>query len=754
MVKNKRNFFWRRNERLFLLTGLGLTLIISGYFLYFPHAPMLNEGKPSVEDVYADRNLIIQAGIDEVKTGEVRELEAARIKDIYDLNFDAQKLILADLNSFFDKLSELKQAQGLSEADALSLLKGELSDEISDWDLKAFLETQDISSLRGTAITTAGKLFTYAIVSDSTMDGWVENGVKIASVRDLATLAETDRSTTEIMSLEQAVKKIEVFVSEKPDVNRRVKSALTALIRIYLKPNLYINREETIRRREEAKNKVAPILKNLEVNKGMKVADKGLPITREQILILKELNRLRGQREGIWSILGLWLVTVVSLALLCLYLKLYEPKIYTDNKQLYLLSLLVLMAVFSAEVMGRFTDYALLIPIPAIAMLISMLVSPRISFVLTAMLSLFAGMVTGGKFEITLVSLLGGLVGIYSVIHVRLRSHILRAGLLTGIANLFCILALGWLNHKGSSLLWKEAGLGMANGLSSSFIVMGLLPVFESIFKMTTNIRLLELTDMSRPALKELILKAPGTYYHSLIVGNLAESACEAIGANSLLARVGSYYHDLGKIDKSEYFLENQTGSESRHDNLTPTMSRLIILNHTRRGLELAKKYNLDHVLVNFITEHHGTGLMYFFYQRALEEIKEGVSEISFRYPGPKPQSKESAIVLLADSVEAASRTLSKPSHSKLKEMVHEVINSKFIDGQLDECELTLKDFHLIAESFVRVLQGRFHTRISSEKNEGEEKHARAKDNDKKPESGAQDKSYTIEEIYKKGASI
>ena len=181
---------------------------------------------------------------------------------------------------------------------------------------------------------------------------------------------------------------------------------------------------------------------------------------------------------------------------------------------------------------------------------------------------------------------------------------------------------------------------------------------------------------MNRPALKELILKAPGTYHHSLIVGNLAETACEAIGANSLLARVASYYHDLGKIEKAEYFLENQTKDESLHDSLSPAMSRLIILNHTKKGVELAARYKLDRVLLDFIAEHHGTGLMHFFYQRALEEIGDGVSEVGFRYPGPKPQTRESAIVLLADSVEAASRTLSSPTHAKLVEMVHLVEKS------------------------------------------------------------------------------
>ncbi|MBN1353060.1 MAG: HDIG domain-containing protein, partial [Candidatus Omnitrophica bacterium] len=219
---------------------------------------------------------------------------------------------------------------------------------------------------------------------------------------------------------------------------------------------------------------------------------------------------------------------------------------------------------------------------------------------------------------------------------------------------------------------------------------------------------------LSNPLLKELTIKAPGTYHHSIQVGNLAEEACDAIGANSLLARVGSYYHDIGKKEKAGYFVENEGTSASKHDKLTPSMSALIITNHTKDGIEIAKKYKLNRAITDFINQHHGTSLIYYFYQRALEKVKSDseLKEEEFRYPGPKPQTKETAIVLLADSVEASSRMLSDPTPARIKSLVQKIINNKFIDGQLDECDLTLKDLHNISESFVRVLTGVFHSRL------------------------------------------
>ena len=266
-----------------------------------------------------------------------------------------------------------------------------------------------------------------------------------------------------------------------------------------------------------------------------------------------------------------------------------------------------------------------------------------------------------------------------------------------------------------------SAVLFFINGVVCGIAVVGLLPVFEYLFGRITNISLLELSDFNQPVLKRLMLEAPGTYHHSLIVGNLSEAACEAVGANALLARIGAYFHDIGKIEKSEYFSENQNLGVTKLEDLTPSMSKLIIINHVKEGEALSKRYRLNIKITDFILQHHGTSLVYYFYRRALENEEEdkNVSEEGFRYPGPKPKSKETAIVLLADSVEAATRSIKDPTPNRIEQEVHKIVNNKFIDGQLDECELTLKDLEKISGIFIRLLTSIYHARITYPKAAG-----------------------------------
>jgi hypothetical protein len=268
------------------------------------------------------------------------------------------------------------------------------------------------------------------------------------------------------------------------------------------------------------------------------------------------------------------------------------------------------------------------------------------------------------------------------------------------------------------SLLTAETvvsiGLGMAGGLLAGILATGIIPIIEIIFNYTTNIKLLELADLNQRALRELIISAPGTYHHSIIVGSLVEAAAEVIQANPLLSRVSAYYHDIGKIKKPLYFVENQKGGENKHDKLLPSMSSLILISHVKDGMEIAKRNRLGKSIQDIISQHHGTSINYF-YQKAKElnaGAEQTVSEKDFRYPGPRPQTKEAGLVMLADAVEAASKTLTEPTPARIQNMVNRIITNIFTDGQLDECELTLKDIHLIAQSFIRILNGIFHARV------------------------------------------
>ncbi|HYL81264.1 MAG TPA: HDIG domain-containing protein, partial [Candidatus Acidoferrum sp.] len=243
----------------------------------------------------------------------------------------------------------------------------------------------------------------------------------------------------------------------------------------------------------------------------------------------------------------------------------------------------------------------------------------------------------------------------------------------------------------------------------------GLLPLLEQSFGRTTNFTLLELSSLDEPMLKHLILTAPGTYNHSIMMGTLAEAAAEAVGANALLCRVGAYYHDIGKTRHPSYFIENQPDAVNRHDKLAPSLSRAIVMSHVKEGIEMARAYGLPEVLVDMIPQHHGTRLVSYFYHRAKETCDpdlQAVKEEDYRYPGPKPQTREAAIIMLADAVEATTRSLTDPTPARIRGSVQKIINNIFVDGQLDECDLTLRDLHLIANSFVRILTGVFHHRV------------------------------------------
>jgi len=346
--------------------------------------------------------------------------------------------------------------------------------------------------------------------------------------------------------------------------------------------------------------------------------------------------------------------------------------------------------------------------------------SLELSFLFSLFISLLGASIDGGNYNLGISLFAGSLSSAMLSYRVRRRSQVIRAGLLAGIVQF----AVAFIMEREQSF-FVLSGLDLnllkiclLNGFLSAAIVSGFLPLFEHIFKVVTNISLLELSDFNRPLLRKLILEAPGTYQHSLVVANLSEAAAESIGANSLLARVGAYYHDIGKMIKPEYFVENLVTYKDVHQKLKPSMSKLIIVNHVKEGIELAKKNRLNPRIIDFIPEHHGRSLIYFFYRRAKELEPEGKHEEEYRYPGPRAQSKETAIVGLADTVEALSRTLEEPTPARIEEMVREVVRKRLMEGELDESNLTLKDLEKITQSFIRILNAIFHTRINYPKDE------------------------------------
>ncbi len=402
----------------------------------------------------------------------------------------------------------------------------------------------------------------------------------------------------------------------------------------------------------------------------------------------------------------------IALFLIILYLCFHNKFSKIKSANLANLSFLFLISFTIGHTLLKHGLSFYFIPIAIIPMLSVLLFNNlEIAYFLSLGTSLSLASLTAEPFKAWFIFMTLCSCAILLINKANKRTAVIRAGLMAGLIQLISLILLehSWINQPERYLII------IINSLTSGIIVLGVLPIFEYLLQTVTNISLLELADSHHPILQRMILEAPGTYHHSLIVGNLSDTACTTIGANGLLARIGSYYHDIGKLQKPEYFIENQQIKKNLHDQLSPTMSKMIIMNHIKEGLDLAKKYSLSPALWDFIQQHHGSSLVYYFYRRALEgrEEDEEVTEEGFRYPGPKPNTKETAIVLLADSVEAATRTLKDPTPIKIEEVVHKVINNKFIDGQLDECELTLKDIEKISNVFTKILSGIYHSRVS-----------------------------------------
>ena len=415
---------------------------------------------------------------------------------------------------------------------------------------------------------------------------------------------------------------------------------------------------------------------------------------------------------GLSFILGINLILPSFLLSLLVYLRIRQRYPASPAFGLLNITFLYVLILSSSYYVAKNGWQIFYIPFCVIPMLGAILFNNlEIPLLLSAACGLTIGSIYGNNLNLGLMFMISGCIASMLVLGARKRSVVIRSGVIIGIVQVILLMFAANFNFYYPF----RYVLALLNGICCGVIVIGVLPVFEYLFRTVTNISLLELADFNHPLLQRLIMEAPGTYHHSLIVGNLAEAACRAIKANALLARIGAYYHDIGKLDKSEYFIENQDVHGNKHDALSPAMSKMVIMSHVKEGVELANKYNLNPKIVEFIAQHHGNSLVYYFYRRALEHLEEEqqVKEEGFRYPGPKPNTKETAVVLLADSVEAATRSLKDPGPAKIEEVVHKVINNKFIDGQLDECELTLRDLEKISAVFIRILSGIYHSRIT-----------------------------------------
>lgn len=672
--KKKKIFSIFENKNIQKIT-IGLVFLFTITMLIYTSSS-LKKYDVQVGDIASEDIVVNKEAVNTIATQKLKQVAAESVPKKFTLDQNVILQVKDDITHIFNAIRQVQEKSNLEDKEKINTLKNLIAKELSEETYNTAIKL-DSSTLK--------ELET---ITKAIMEKVMEDGVKEDSI---------DRAKSYIIEEFKKVKMPE-------DVKNIGEDIAFSVIRC----NMVYDKEATERLQQEAMSSVEPV----KISKDQVIIKKGTIITNEHWSLLKELGLLTKDKMSSLSLLfGSILLVLILEGILVIYIYFLYKNIYENNMYIALLALVIISTLIISMGFKTISNY--LIPLAAGSMLISIFINPHISLVSSFVMSILIGVMLGNDFAFALVAFIGAIVGIYCTIRVSQRSDLTIAGGIIGIVNFIVILALSLLNNVPTLEAIRQCPWGFINGILSSVLTIGTLPFLEIAFGITTSIKLLELSNPTQPLLRKLMVDAPGTYHHSIIVGNLAEAAAEAIGADSLLARVGANYHDIGKIKRPYFFIENQLTSENPHDKLNPSLSALIITSHVKDGLDIAREYRLPLDIQVFIEQHHGTTLLSYFYKKAVEQCEDKkVSEASFRYEGPKPQSKEVAIVMLADSAEAAVRSMSKPTPGKIEGFIRQIIKDKLDDGQLDECDLTLKDLDKIAVAFSRVLTGVFHTRI------------------------------------------
>lgn len=505
------------------------------------------------------------------------------------------------------------------------------------------------------------------------------------------------------------------------NVSKRQVSVIKAVLEQVIVPNLVVDEFATEIARKNAQNSVKPY--EVVFQKGDKILFEGEPVTR----LKRDALRQAGYNvyELNWTgLAAIYIIVFIGTFLFLCYMKFFEKE-FLEPKYLAVSAFLTLFLAFIGVILPTgFSPYV--IPIPAFLILMSIFTKPRIAFVATVILLSIMSIGYQYNIQYLVVFLVLSLFSVIAISQIRYaeRVDVIKTGFNIGLAGLLIVFSIYILEkcliEVDNVLLIKNCSFILLNGIFSAIIASGLMPLLESMFKIITPYGLAELGDHNQKLLKRLQMDAPGTYHHSLMVSNLCEAAAEAIGADPILARVGALYHDIGKLKRPLFFVENQSYFliENPHNKFTPRISKMIITAHPKDGIEIAKEYRLPQVVQNFIIQHHGEGLASYFYNQAVqEEGVENVKEEQFRYPGPKPNTKETAILMIADAVESAVRSLKNPTPEEIENMINKIIVERLNDGQLSDSPLTLKDIKTIAATFSRILRGMQHNRIKYQEN-------------------------------------
>ncbi|HDN80773.1 MAG TPA: HDIG domain-containing protein [Chloroflexi bacterium] len=655
-----------------ILTALSLTLEIG------PGEQIaLKEGDVSPYDIRAPREITY---ISEVLTEEARNRAEAAVEAIYDPpEIAVARRQLSKAQAILDFIDAVRQDPYASE------------EEKASW-LEAIAEV----SLPRKVITT------FLTLEESR---WQRVAEEVKAVLDRAMRTEIREN-----QLAEVKRRIPAMVSWQLEEDEA--AAVVALVGELIRPNAFYNAKKTEEARRAAREKVKPV--NRTIEKGEIIVRAGDVVGPLEMEALEVLGLKKSKRD--WrKLAGPILLALTLNVAMGLYCSLAFPKLLTSLRFLYLLFALSTVFLIAAKLMiPGHVVLPYLYPLAALTALLTTAIDISVAMVVTVLMSILAGYMAGNFLELTVYYTMGGVFAALVLKRGEKINSYFWAGLALACVNFGVILAfrLPQGNYDIPGII-TLAGAALINGVISTILALGGSFLLGSLFGFVTPLHLIELSRPTHPLLQQLLLKAPGTYHHSILVSNMAEQAAERIGANALLARVGAYYHDIGKSLRPYFFVENQMDGVNVHQRLDPKTSAQIIISHVKDGLELARKYHLPPQIQDFITQHQGTELVRYFYEEASKEGKTQVEEEDFRYPGPRPQTKETAIVMLADAAEAAVRAAHPSTPEEIDEIVRKIIKEKLESGELDESNLTLKDLSEIRKTFVAILQGVFHPRVA-----------------------------------------
>ncbi|EPZ52593.1 HD family phosphohydrolase [Alicyclobacillus acidoterrestris] len=518
-------------------------------------------------------------------------------------------------------------------------------------------------------------------------------------------------------SMQQAGLLVDRQLLDNFDLDKTSQLIVRDVVVSVLKPNMVYQAAAT----ERAKQQAAATVPDVMIHQGDLIVSKYGIITSSVLSKLQDVG-LYAKHPNYSVAVGFAGFIALSVGLLAAYIERRPPGRRLDNLMLgilglvsVLMSVLIVLTKWVASTVGS-SSVAYVLPISLGAMLITVMMDSSLAVVASFYYSFLLGAALSFNYDFVFYGFVASLVGAYSVAKVTSRGTFMRAGFFVSLMNMGAVIVLHLLQTNRSEDFHSfslHIGLGALNGIIAAILAMGVLPFFETAFGLLTPIRLLELSNPNNPLLRQVLMEAPGTYHHSLIVGNLAEAAAEIVGADPLLCRVGAYYHDVGKTKRPAFFVENQMTKENPHDKIAPSLSHLIITSHVSDGLEMQKRAGLPKPIQDICATHHGTTILWYFYNKAKELDKNGTVKVDdFRYPGPKPKTRECAILMICDAVEAAVRSMARPTPNRVEGVIRKIIRDRLQDGQLDECDLTLQDLDVMIGAFMKTLKGVYHSRI------------------------------------------